>query len=298
MGNNRQQYKQDCFNSLMKQIKNIMKHNRQGSFKTKERYYEAMKRFCRFAADHFELKKVKNLQDKHLKAYIDQMKSQNLSPATIKTDLAAVRFYHDKCEKTRYRLSSNQELGYTEKRKFGGVDRAWSNSEYQKFKEVCKKYGNERASAVATLARNEGLRIHETLKIRRNHVEEALRTGMLYVKGKGGKERWVPLTDESKNMLKIIIQDIPRGERLFVHEGERHDRIQKQIQNFINRHRNKWQDPDRDVNRTFHGLRHAYARDRYEEFKAQGLSDYQAREEVSKLLGHERDDVTRIYLNK
>ncbi|WP_046181050.1 site-specific integrase [Domibacillus tundrae] len=48
-------------------------------------------------------------------------------------------------------------------------------------------------------------------------------------------------------------------------------------------------------NVTFHGLRHAYAQDCYAEAKHRGLSDRGARLEVSRLLGHERDEVTRIY---
>ena len=37
--------------SLLAQLDKLARHNRQGSFRTKERYYEAMKRFCAFLAD-------------------------------------------------------------------------------------------------------------------------------------------------------------------------------------------------------------------------------------------------------
>lgn len=47
---------------------------------------------------------------------------------------------------------------------------------------------------------------------------------------------------------------------------------------------------------TFHGLRHIRAAERYQERVQRGRSPYQARKEVTKLLGHGRDDVTRIYL--
>ena len=39
------------FQTLIAQLDKIFRHNRQGSFRTKKRYYEAMKRFCRFLAD-------------------------------------------------------------------------------------------------------------------------------------------------------------------------------------------------------------------------------------------------------
>ena len=41
--------------SLVSQLDKLARHNRQGSFRTKERYYEAMKRFCAYLADEFHL---------------------------------------------------------------------------------------------------------------------------------------------------------------------------------------------------------------------------------------------------
>jgi integrase/recombinase XerD len=49
---------------------------------------------------------------------------------------------------------------------------------------------------------------------------------------------------------------------------------------------------------TFHGLRHAYAREQYHERIDKGMSAREARQEVAELLGHGRDDVTRVYLGK
>ena len=46
--------------SLLAQLDKLARHNRQGSFRTKERYYEAMKRFCAFLADAFRLQKLSN----------------------------------------------------------------------------------------------------------------------------------------------------------------------------------------------------------------------------------------------
>ena len=48
---------------------------------------------------------------------------------------------------------------------------------------------------------------------------------------------------------------------------------------------------------TFHGLRHTYAHEKYNEFINSGKNEKEARRMVSELLGHHRDDVTRIYLS-
>ena len=47
---------------------------------------------------------------------------------------------------------------------------------------------------------------------------------------------------------------------------------------------------------TFHGLRHTCAAEWYQERIAAGATPYEARKAVSRLLGHGRDDVTKIYL--
>lgn len=81
------------YQTLVAQLDKTARHNRQGSFRTKERYYEAMKRFCRFLADRYHLQKLANINGKHLTAYVLHMQERDKSAATIKTDLAAIRFF-------------------------------------------------------------------------------------------------------------------------------------------------------------------------------------------------------------
>ena len=47
---------------------------------------------------------------------------------------------------------------------------------------------------------------------------------------------------------------------------------------------------------TFHGLRHTYAAEKYTKLTEGGMSAIDAHFAVSRLLGHERADVTNIYL--
>ena len=46
-----------------------------------------------------------------------------------------------------------------------------------------------------------------------------------------------------------------------------------------------------------HGLRHTYAAEKYRQLIADGISELDAHLTVSRLLGHERADVTNIYLS-
>ena len=47
---------------------------------------------------------------------------------------------------------------------------------------------------------------------------------------------------------------------------------------------------------TFHGLRHTYAAEKYTRLMEDGMSVIDAHYAVSRLLGHERADITNIYL--
>ena len=58
------------YETLVSQLDRIFRHNRQGSFHTKRRYYEAMKRFCAYLADVYHLQKLSNISGKHLVSYV------------------------------------------------------------------------------------------------------------------------------------------------------------------------------------------------------------------------------------
>lgn len=61
---------------------------------------------------------------KILTAYVLRMQESGKAVSTIKTDLAAIRFFHDKMSRPKYRLPTNDELAAElERRCFGGTNR-------------------------------------------------------------------------------------------------------------------------------------------------------------------------------
>lgn len=115
------------FLSLVAQLDKLARHNRQGSFRTKARYYEACKRFCAYLAAEYHLQKLENISGKHLVSYVLYLQDTGKSASTVKTDLAAIRFFHDKMSHPKYTLPTNSELGVgLERRRFGQLDRTWS----------------------------------------------------------------------------------------------------------------------------------------------------------------------------
>ena len=220
------------------------------------------------------------------------MQSKNLAASTVKTELAAIRFFHDSMPYTRERIPTNDDLNLS-RRTFGGVDRTWTNQEYNLVQSIAISGGHKDYVAIFSLARYAGLRLEECFRIDTNDARKALETGRLFVKGKGGLTRYVPINEPIRITLSDMLRITPKGQKLFVAPYDKTHLAMKRLQCFISYHRKTF-----TSNRiTFHGLRHTYAHERYEKFKSEGYSDYKARRKVSELLGHHRDDVTRIYLS-
>ena len=78
------------YKNLLSQVEKLYRHNRQGSFKTKERYYEAYKRFLHFLGNVYHLQKLRSISSKHLSSYIEHMQNIGYSASTIKNSLPRV----------------------------------------------------------------------------------------------------------------------------------------------------------------------------------------------------------------
>jgi len=281
--------------NLLAQFDKLYRHNRQGSFKTKERYSEAMKRFCVFVAKRYKLQKLANISEKHFIAYVEDMKERDLAASTIKTELSAIRFWHDKISDAKHKLPENNELDL-QRRSFGNIDRAWSQREYNYMITLCWQHGREDYAACIVLARYAALRIHECFRIDTAIAERAIRNGEIIIKGKGGKVRTVPINESIKIELEKMLKLTQRGHKLFVPDGVDTHKAIKKLQQFIIDHREQIKDPDSDRPMTFHGLRHLCAAEWYQSLITAGYSEDTAMKQISKWLGHERKDVTRIYL--
>lgn len=293
--------------NLMLQLNKIARHAKGVSVnKTLPQYYNHMDLFFRFVADNYNLKTLANIQNKHLVDYVSERQSEGKSASTIKNDLAAIRYFHDQIPNPRYQLSSNQILSenynefHLERRRFGGVDRRPTELEYQALVTLAQQSNSSSLAVIIMLCREQGLRVHEAVRLSRVDAEKALREGFLTVKGKGGLIRQIPLQTQSFSVLQDAMQQVNRGEKLFVLQDQKAHQVIQRVQDFIRNNRQKVLDPlntrPKGVDITMHSFRHAYAKEQYELFIEKGYTEGDARLAVSKLIGHNREDVTRIYL--
>jgi integrase len=252
-----------------------------------------MKRFCAFLADHFRMEKLANISGKHIEAYVSQLQERGRSAAYIKTELSAIRLFHDLMPDPRYTLPSNDTLGL-ERRRFGEVDRTWTEQEYEVMRKQAERQGHDDFADMLALIWHTGLRLHECARLDTAAAEGAIRSGLLTVKGKGGKVRGVPVDIAVLEVLRRRMASTRRGCKLFIPDDAKTDAVMGALEQFIIRNREDGRATGAAL--TIHGLRHTWAAERYRELVAAGSTPYEARKQVSQWLGHERDSVTKIYL--
>lgn len=171
------------YNNLLAQLDKLYRHNRQGSFRTRQRYYEAMQRFCRFLAEEYRLERLANIAPKHMFAYVDTLQGKGSAASTIKTDLSAIRFFHDLIPTPRYELPNNDAL-MLQRRAFGDVDRTWSYPEFNRMLACALDAGREDYITILYLGRYAALRIHECFRIDTAMATKAVKENALTIKGK------------------------------------------------------------------------------------------------------------------
>lgn len=292
--------------NLMRQLNRLAKHTKGGlSIKTQRQYYNHMDQFTRFLADDFGLQNMSNIHGRHIAAYIEERQSEGLSASAVDLDLSAIRYFHDQYgSEVRNRIPDNVNLckryGITlDPRSYGKVNRRWTDNEIAEMTDLAMRRGRTDIAKIIQLGAVLGPRIHEITRLSRPDALMAIRTGFLHVKGKNGLERDVPLRGDMDDLLKAAASIVPGDAKLFVPEGRKTHEVIQSVQDFIRYHRDKVEEQGvrtHGVRMTFHGLRHRYAFERYQEFREAGFAAGAARLMVSKFIGHHRDEITRIYL--
>jgi integrase/recombinase XerD len=280
--------------SLEAQVERIFRHARQGSIGTRREYRKCMLRFVKWLEAKYNMQNLRNLSNKHLAAYVQDILSEGRKPAYAMKNLAAIRYYHDQVSNPRYQLERDNAILGVPKRVPPG-DRAWTGEEYEMLCGIAVDLGEGWIADVLTLQYELGLRIHEVIRLDTVSVERVLRYECLWVKGKGGKERvTIPLSLAAKQALLNARARVRRGAKLFVPADLKSDQVIKKVQDFIMDHR-----PLRTGEQlTSHGLRYSYAQQRMDALLDDGIRQQESEQQVAREMGHERKRVTRGYLSR
>lgn len=301
------------YENLARQAREYKRKCNQHSFKTRERYFNATLPFCRFLAENYGLQKLANVGAKHFYAYTEHMKEYKAA-ATIQSELSGIRavlhFLGDKNP-----LPENSKLDLP-KRKVGVLDKSWTQEEYDGMLDLVTSMGRADIHYGSRLMWTFGLRIKEAASLRVWQVRNAIQyDGLNIIKGKGGKDRMVPVFNDEQRKLLADLKEYYEQKGLRTGDFIISDKCLggvtatiKRMENWLYNHKKKFILPDRadatedgkktrEDTITWHGLRHEFAQRYYAELRKRGYSKHQAKQMVSLALGHERWAITMIYLD-
>ena len=278
-------------------LRQLCHRNRDGSHNTQADRMRSLTLAARQLREAgFRQMKASSLKGKHVQALLDRWQGEGLSSGTIKNRLSHLRWWAEKIGKSGILPADNTQLGVAERRYVTNVSKAL------KLGSGLDLVTDAHVRMSLQLQAVFGLRREEAIKFQPNYAD---RGDYLALKGswtKGGRERTVPITTpEQREVLKAAHRLVGARSLIPAHK------------NYIQqRHVYDGQCKAAGLSH-MHGLRHQYAQSRYEAltgWKAptaggpsksqldatQRVSDHHARQQISRELGHERVQVTAIYL--
>lgn len=140
-----------------------------------------------------------------------------------------------------------------------------------------------------------GMRLNELLECRIGSIHLCGKDSYIYVKGKGSKERVIPITREMIDNLKVYLdlfhKNTDNDDFLIytIHDGDRHKMSADNVQRIIRKYAGMVRKADSDFPKLHpHMLRHSYGAVLYR--------NNMSKAEIAKLLGHEQESTTEIYV--
>ncbi|WP_338439381.1 phage integrase N-terminal domain-containing protein [uncultured Aquabacterium sp.] len=286
--------------TLNRDFKLMCQRNRDGSFATqhdRERLLTMVANQLR--EDGFKNLRAQGIRTKHIEHLVSRWQAEGASTGTMKNRMSALRWMAEKIGKENIVARDNVAYGIADRRFVTNESKA-KELDQGKLDKVSDPY----TAMSLRLQEAFGLRREESIKIQPGWAD---RGDVLVLKStwtKGGKEREIPILNEMQRELMNQAKALADKGSLIPVEMSYKDQL----------NRFKAQTAFAGIDRV-HGFRHAYAQARYAEltgWKApaaggptskqlspeQKAIDRQARLTISRELGHEREQITAVYLGR
>lgn len=234
-----------------------------------------------------QIEELEEIRPQHIKEYLNQLKARGLSTTYINTILKNIRSFYKYCYQEGYSGNIALKIGWLKEEKT--VIKSFSDEQIKKMLNYYKgnSFREIRNKAIISMLVDTGLRNSELCDLRIGDVRETV----VFVHGKGRKERIVPISPQLKKLL-------IKFER--VREGYLKDNI-LHYDNYFLSYRCKPLTVEgierivkicgegiKGIRVSAHTIRHYYAQAQLRN----GLDVYS----LSRLLGHSTIDITKIYL--
>lgn len=237
-----------------------------------------------------------SLKPKHIEALVKHWFAKGLSTGTIKNRMSTIRWWARKVNKQNVVARSNEYYGIPDRRFVAEGSKAKSVT-----REQLEKVRDEYVRMSLELQQVFGLRREEAIKFQPSFADRGDHLILKASWTKGGRERTITVRTEEQ-------RDVLNRSRRLAGFGS----LIPSNRNYVQQMRVYEGNTLRAGLSRMHGLRHAYAQNRYEELtgwkapaiggpKAKTLTpeqretDRQARLTISRELGHERVQITAAY---
>ncbi len=282
------------------ELKQLCHRNRDGSYAKQT----ARERILTLVANEltrlgFKFLSAVGLKPKHIEALVKDWIAKGLSAGTIKNRMAELRWLAEKVGKQNVVARSNDYYGIDHRRFVTNISKARTleAGELQKVTDAYTRLSLRFQSEF-------GLRREESIKIRPTQADHGDRLVLQASWCKGGREREIPILTEAQRQLVNEAKQFAGAGSLIPRDMS----YKQQLKRFENQCHKAGIDH-------VHGHRHAYAQRRYLELTgrdcpaaggktskqlsaAEKALDREARLTISRELGHEREQVTSIYLGR
>ena len=280
-------------------LRHLCQRNRDGSHNTQADRMRSLSLAARQLREAgFRQMKASSLKGKHVQALLERWQGEGLSSGTIKNRLSHLRWWAEKIGKAGILPADNTQLGVAERRYVTNISKA------QELGTGLEQVTDAHVRMSLQLQAAFGLRREEAIKFQPSYADRGDHIALKGSWTKGGRERTVPvITAEQRDVLQAAHRLAGTGslipaDKTFIQQRHVYDG-QCKAAGLSN----------------MHGLRHQYAQSRYEALtgwkapsaggpSSGGLSDTQqaidveVRQAISRELGHERLQVTCIYLGR
>lgn len=281
-------------------FKQLGRRNRDGSFQTQHDRESILALVAnQLAEGGFKHLRAQGLRTKHIEHLVSRWHAEGISAGTFKNRMSALRWLAEKIDKQNIVARENAAYGIADRRHVTNESKA-TVLDADKLAKVADPYTamSLRLQAAFGLRREESIKFQPAWADRGDHV--TLKASWT----KGGKERDVPITSETQRDVLSQAKALAGAGSLIPVEMKYVDQL----------NRFKAQTARAGIDHV-HGLRHAYAQARYEQLtgwkspaaggpSAKQLSpeqksmDREARLTISRELGHEREQITAVYLGR
>ncbi|WP_317326959.1 tyrosine-type recombinase/integrase [Turicibacter sanguinis] len=248
-------------------------------------------RFAQYCTNEFQISNLEEIKALHIKQYIKYLLSIGRSATYTNGILKNLRSFFKYCYKEEY-IPTNIALKVDWQREPKVIIKTFDNAEVKRMLDVydTKTYLNARNKCIVAILFDTGIRNIELCNLSITDVRDTV----IYIKGKGRKERVVPISPMLKKIMiryervreSYIKHNLVQDDSYFLSQNGR--RLTGEVVERVIRKCGTQANVRQTIRCSPHTCRHYYAQAQL----INGLDVYS----LSRLLGHEDISITKRYL--